>query len=228
MENTNFFAQFENLDGNLKLQIVSLFKPVVFEKHEYLLKKDDISQKIFFIESGVVAEIKYVDGNADIVMANYAAMINSVGTLSCWFKIGQIGKRNFIYITDPGLTNEHFALSWYKYADRLEGDVKYNSQCKPGKGWIKAFTAQSYQDDKWHNVAVTWGDGDVKVYVDNVLAATAVTPVNNADACAGGILIINPIGKVDDLSIYNRIITAEERAMLYDAESPRIMSVVKH
>jgi CRP-like cAMP-binding protein len=66
MENTNFFAQFENLDGNLKLQIISLFKPVVFEKHEYLLKKDDISQKIFFIESGVVAEIKYADGNADI------------------------------------------------------------------------------------------------------------------------------------------------------------------
>jgi CRP/FNR family transcriptional regulator, anaerobic regulatory protein len=66
MENTNFFAQFESIELNLKLQIVSLFKPIVFEKHEYLLRKGDVSQKIFFIESGVVAEIKYADGNADI------------------------------------------------------------------------------------------------------------------------------------------------------------------
>jgi hypothetical protein len=171
----------------------------------------------------------YLDGNDNIVMPNYAAMINTVGTLSCWFKIGLVGKVYIVGVVNQNdMYNEHFALAWYKYADRLEGDVKFNSQCNPGQGWIKAFTTLSYQDEKWHHAILTWGDGNVNVYVDAALVATAATPKNLADACAGGILCMPTLGKIDDIAIYNRILTESERNQLFGAESSRIVPVIKH
>jgi CRP-like cAMP-binding protein len=63
MSSTNFSKQFSNLEVSLQQQIVSLFTPITFEKDELLLKKGEISNKLFFIESGIIAEYSESDSN---------------------------------------------------------------------------------------------------------------------------------------------------------------------
>ena len=65
MYSTNFSNQFSSLEKNLQQQIVSLFTPIYFEKDEHLLKKGEISDKLFFIESGIIAE--YADSDSDLI-----------------------------------------------------------------------------------------------------------------------------------------------------------------
>ena len=179
---------------------------------------------------GVANSAYYYDGIDQIDMANYPQIVNAQGTISLWFKTAYVGKQGILFIeTMPGNFNEHVAISWYEYVDRLEGDVKFNSGCKPGKGWTKAFSTLSYKDDKWHHAVQTWGDGAVKLYVDGELVGVQPSPLNNADVCANATMILTiGLGKIDDVAIYNRILTASERARLFGAESSRIMSIIKY
>lgn len=171
----------------------------------------------------------YCDGNDEIAMPNYAQLVNPQGTVSVWFKTAFIGKQGLLYITSAGNFNEHVAICWYKNADKLEGDVKFNSGCQPGVGWEKAFSTLSYQDDRWHHALLTWGDGNVNLYVDGSLVATEPTPANDADICANATLLLGiGLGKIDDVALYNRIVTASERSRLQAAESPRLRTLIKH
>jgi hypothetical protein len=172
----------------------------------------------------------YYDGNDGIAMPNYAQLVNPQGTVSVWFKTAYVGKQGLLFIqTNPGNFNEHVAICWYKNADKLEGDVKFNSGCQPGVGWKKAFSAIAYQDDRWHHALLTWGDGNVNLYVDGDLVGTNPSPANAADVCANATLLLGIVlGKIDDVALYNRILTASERGRLLGAESPRLRLIMKH
>jgi hypothetical protein len=187
---------------------------------------------------GYTSSAYQFDGNDWIEMADQPRFNTVAGTVSIWFKSNVAKDHQLIYKTAKNTAqSEHYAIGWYEYLDRMEGDVKFNSLCKPGRGWIKAFTTNAYLDYKWHHVMMTWGDGAVRVYVDGLFVAQKASPVNNADICAGGPIIIgggwaapvgNFVGCIDDIAIYNRILTPAERSLLFAAESPRLTSVIKY
>lgn len=195
---------------------------------------------------GYGASAYVFDGNDWIEVAANANLNPGAGTISVWFKTAQARNQDIIYKTGkvtgplvPGqVLNENYAIGWYDNpAATIEGCVKYNSNCIAGAGWQKAKPNVTYADDKWHNVIMTWGDGSVKYYVDGRLVAEKVTPVNLADVCAGGPFIIGGgwavptgtfIGSIDDIAVYNRVVTAAERNRLFGADSPRLQSIIKH
>jgi hypothetical protein len=179
------------------------------------------------------------DGNDWIEVADNAALNPVAGTVSMWFKTALARVQEIIYKTAKFTAlNENYGIAWNEDPNRtIEGGVKFQSGCKAGVGWQDAMPGKTYADDKWHHIIMTWGDGFVRLYVDGLLAAEKATPVNAADICAGGPLIIGGgwyapigtfIGLIDDVAIYNRILTESERAQLYGAESSRIVPVVKH
>lgn len=173
----------------------------------------------------------YCRNNADLVrVTNYPELVNPKGSVSFWFVTSYKDAHVLLYIeTFPGNTNEHVSVSWTDYPNRLEGCAKFNSNCKPGKGWVKGYTQASYQDNLWHHVVMTWGDGFVRTYVDGPLVAEAATPTLNADVCAGpDLLLTGYTGKIDDVAIYNRILNESERQRLFGADSPRIVPIVKY
>lgn len=65
MHSLNFSKQFSSLGESLQQHIVSFFTPITFEKDELLLKKGEISNKLFFIESGIIAEYSEIESESD-------------------------------------------------------------------------------------------------------------------------------------------------------------------
>jgi CRP-like cAMP-binding protein len=65
MHSINFSKQFSSLGESLQQHIVSFFTPITFEKDELLLKKGEISNKLFFIESGIIAEYSEIESDSD-------------------------------------------------------------------------------------------------------------------------------------------------------------------
>lgn len=178
------------------------------------------------------------DGNDWIEVADNVALNPAVGSLSVWFKTALARNQDVIYKTSKATAlNENYAIGWYDNPTvTFEGCVKYASRCRAGVGWQKAKPNITYADDKWHHVILTWGDGFVSVYIDGQLAAKTATPVNPADICAGGPFIIGGgwiattgtfIGSIDDVAVYNRLLSQDERMRLYGADSPRIQTIIK-
>jgi hypothetical protein len=182
------------------------------------------------------------DGNDWIEVAHDPKLVSAAGSVSMWFRTPQLRGQNILYkVAKQTALNEAYGIGWYNTPTKnLHGAVKFNSQCKAWLGWVWAYPQETYTDNVWHHLVMTWGDGAVSVYVDGVLAAAGVSPVNPADVCNGGPVMIggtwvetngsygNYQGEIDDIAIYNRIVTADERAQLFGAESSRIMSIVKY
>jgi hypothetical protein len=185
------------------------------------------------------------DGNDYITIPHDLAITTDAGTLSLWFKMTALNRQALLVYKGAAGTavNEHVSLGYVDYyantGAQLESGAKFNSNCQANAGWVKAYSGPtSYQDNKWHNAIVTWGDGFVRLYVDGVLLAETASPNQDADNCNGGPLYIgrgwvNTLadafnGTIDDVALYNRIVTASERGRLLGAESPRLRLIMKH
>ena len=81
-------------------------------------------------------------------------------------------------------------------------------------------------DDKWHHCAATFGDGKLSLFVDGTLAVTKEIRSNRSGRQAligarfGGSAERWP-GSIDDVRIYDRVLTADEVKALYDWEKPK-------
>jgi CRP-like cAMP-binding protein len=65
MQLIEFLQQNRNLPAELIQKIDTLFERVMFEPDEFLLKEGEVSDKIYFVESGILREFSYIDSDSD-------------------------------------------------------------------------------------------------------------------------------------------------------------------
>jgi hypothetical protein len=79
----------------------------------------------------------------------------------------------------------------------------------------------------WHNIIIVFNSGIIKYYSNGVLVGTNTVPVSSLQPSGGSVLEIgmdtaNQVeylnGSIDDIGIWNRALTQQEVATLYNAE----------
>lgn len=174
--------------------------------------------------SGMVGQAFSFDGIDDFMQAptNNLPTDNIARTLEMWVKINQ-----FLDDTpNPSSPLEtffagygNFGSSGQMYSMGTAGNVYYFSQ------WGSAIFGPSLVKDRWYHVAVT-NIGDLAtLYLDGVVVANGTISINTltgtqfyigrAPGSYGDIRRLN--GFVDEVSVYNRALTAEEIKTIYDA-----------
>jgi hypothetical protein len=139
-------------------------------------------------------------------------------SLSYWFETTQVG--NDLIPQAPGLAGSTDATSGIVWGYI---DSKGNMGVRPAGG-LPALTGKAINDFKWHHIVLTRdaGTGKLEVYLDGALASSVMS--------AAGARVAKPVlllgrlvdsakpyfrGHIDDLRIYNRVITPAEVMTIY-------------
>jgi hypothetical protein len=168
------------------------------------------------------ANSAYYFNNSYIQIPSNSTLNNPQGSVSFWMNSTSTNlmipiKKN-IYI---GANNEQYSFA-LNYTNLFS--IKYNSLCQPGNGW-SSFGGNNnlLMNGNWHMVTATFSTS-VKIYIDGLLISSNVAPNPNADNCPGDIQIGREwsslpnyfIGKIDDIAIYNRALSASEITQLFN------------
>ena len=176
------------------------------------------------------ANSAYYFNNNYIQIPSNSTLNNPQGSVSFWMNSTSTNlmipiKKN-IYI---GANNEQYSFA-LNYTHLFS--LKYNSLCQPGNGW-SSFGGNNNLliNGNWHMVTATFSSS-VKIYIDGLLISSNVAPNPNADNCPGDIQIGREWsslpnyfnGKLDDIAIYNRVLSQAEVSQLYTAAPTYVWS----
>ena len=65
MQLIEYFQQNHKLSTELLQNIDTFFEKISFEPNEFLLKEGEVSDKIFFVESGILREFSYIESESE-------------------------------------------------------------------------------------------------------------------------------------------------------------------
>jgi len=91
-------------------------------------------------------------------------------------------------------------------------------------GGIIATNVNAFYSYAWYHVVITYSNGTMKLYTNGTLVATQTTPFQQITTCASGLFILGDWwsgghnlmnGKMDELRIYTRAISASEVRYLF-------------
>ncbi len=143
-------------------------------------------------------------------------------TITVWFKV------------DPNATNRMDIFSAYApgvmHGILLEvtvsGTVRYLHRFPLGQsGGVDTYTDRSYNDGKWHHVALVKTPTRVMIYVDGVPKASSEElsteqgdPFNVSLGCLDNERALDRllVGTIDELRIYNSALTADEIKTIFN------------
>ena len=166
--------------------------------------------------------------NNSIIIPDSSVLRPSNITISCW--INPVSISNGFILSKSSTSNagsEQYLLNVDGYGTGTASfEVKRNSGCVAGQNWQKLITGQNLINlNVWQNIICTYDGTFMKYYLNGVLIQT-YTPISGSiDNCTGGSLNIgrfwNDIngffnGKIDDIGIWNRALTQQEIAQLYN------------
>lgn len=159
------------------------------------------------------------DGANDYIEFPYNSAINNADnfTFECWFKSNNIALEQVIFNTN-------------NYGQSPERG--YHIEIYQSKMILQVFPSQQFtfstvtlQSNVWYFLSVTYSNGSVNYYVNNVSAGTGnytFTP-SSVTLLLGryrqGLFNLN--GQVSNIRFYSRVLTEAERKFNYDALSPR-------
>ncbi len=162
----------------------------------------------------------YFNGNARIEVPHSSSINNPMISISAWVQYGNssttqiITKRNW-----SNAQNEQFAF------DTKDFYVKRNGNCVANVGWNSVHYNSLPSTGVWTFVCVTYDGRYSRYYKNGVLNSTAdFGSTIGMDICSGGELLFGATwstfpfyytGKIDDVRIYNRAISAAEVNQLY-------------
>ncbi|MGF7214500.1 PKD repeat protein [Spirosoma lacussanchae] len=105
-------------------------------------------------------------------------------------------------------------------------DIKQNSNCVAGKGWVEFQFSSNFALGTWHHLVFTYSGRSTRMYFDNVLVDQSDSlPAANMDKCPGGELKFGAqikdyenyfSGAMDDIRIYNRALLPTEVKSLFE------------
>ncbi len=180
------------------------------------------------------------DGSNDYVdAANNSTLQLSSGTVSVWLKTSGAGS-SFRGVVVKQLAYSIF-LGGNVCADNVFGLYDWVG------GANRCSTAPSVADGLWHHLVLTFQSGvsnGTTFYVDGVAAGVTtmtVSPQTNATACESGVSSRFTMGtncgavtgqafagSLDEVRVYNRVLSAEEISRLYKIQKAKVASGVNN
>lgn len=145
---------------------------------------------------------------------NNTALQLSTGTITAWVKTSDAG-------TYKGIVAKQEAYSMFCHSGKL---ILYSW----GGGYGVQTSNITINDNNWHfvacsfsgngpNNAILYVDDNAPVTVSNTATSLSANPVNIGDANSVGVQILS--GIVDDVRIYNKVLTSTEISDLYNSGS---------
>ncbi len=154
------------------------------------------------------------------------------GTINLWFKTSSnnrmslFNKSNFIDASNENYT----AILGYLFTQGGPTGIgyfsKYNSNCIPSNGWIGPQNSLNYSDNVYHMLTCITNQTSIQIFIDANLQANIASPNTQADTCPNSSLRfgvswagdLNPLlGEIDDIGIWNRVLSQQEITDLYNA-----------
>jgi hypothetical protein len=178
-----------------------------------------------FVSSGT-GQAFSLDGVNDFVsMPHSAALEPAQITVDAWIKAGpsQGGDLSLVVDKSHGAID---ATGWVIQIDRASGRVHFNSG--NGSSFPGVASTSNVLDDSWHFIAATLDGSTMKMYVDGALETSAAysgTPAGNMRGVniggwwGGGGFHRWFKGLIDEVEIYNRALSADEIADIFNAGS---------
>lgn len=157
----------------------------------------------------------------------------SAGTISLWmnmeFKVlsGKGGEFNPIILTKSHKGDDFFegyAIGYNLIAKRISAATTLSEEYQVN---IRATDTTCL--NKWYHVAITYDDKFLTLYIDGVLQNKLAKNFKSQFLEGDSVIIANTAnnknqrffnGSIDDISIYNKVLTAEEIKKLYEAPDP--------
>jgi hypothetical protein len=116
--------------------------------------------------------------------------------------------------------------------------VKRNGACVPNAGWSQLNYTNTPSLNNWAMMTVTYDGSNMKYYLNGVLNSSNPLGSNVfMDSCVGADLTIGGTwndfpfyytGKIDDVSIHNRVLTAQEILAMYGQCSKMVLNQPTH
>jgi gliding motility-associated-like protein len=173
------------------------------------------------------------DGVNDFIQMPNRSISGSF-TISCWYKmptynINTLGANDFIFFANHSGVNDNNRNVLVGYRN-FGSEYGHSTYVKGGSGNMIGYYAlnQIPVANKWHHFVCQFTNGvSVKMYLDNVLFYTNNTVVSNTTLPSlpmfFGIGIPTQFnfykGELDDVSIWNRVLTEQEILQLYNSTS---------
>jgi hypothetical protein len=170
------------------------------------------------------------DGIDDFIeIADHASLRGQNISFNLWVNPAAIGDMMFLgKSVAADATNEQYG---FRFApNQLMFSVKQNSACIPANGWSHNIADFNYAPHDWVMVTATFSGRTSRIFANGKLIKEEVFESSGIDQCTGGSLRLGiwwggtlPFnGKLDDVRIYNRALTAQEVMNTYNAEKPPI------
>lgn len=160
--------------------------------------------------------------NGDVVKVQDNALLNNSSfSISIWVKLSAINTTRFLIGKDTGLNGYgiYFQSNNVIACFVANGSQFFDTKTGIGEGQLTDMTS-------WHHIVFTFTSGSQKIYLDGVESglsqggAEVLTPTyNNRELWIGG-SEQSPssgffTGKIDEVRIYNRVLTQPEVSLLY-------------
>ena len=155
----------------------------------------------------------------------------ATGTVEFWLMVRSWNWTNspngmFVWAMSGCMPNSGSSWDWMNLGTHrgytTNGDLMFGIFAKNDWQWAKSGVVP--QPNLWYHVAGTWGRQGVKIYVDGVLrgtnAYTGAAPQGTCDVIGESSWAASAInGIVDEVSIYDRALTANELKSIYTARN---------
>ena len=176
--------------------------------------------------AGAIGTALTFDGVNDFITVTDSTYFDFMGlgdfTISAWIKTSDDGNEMAILSTYVSGSDAGFYL-------RKSASNKLHLHLNDGSNSKDPTTATSINTGAWvHVVATCDRDGNVSLYLDTIAeyadSMTSIGDISNSQDLLIGALLTTPsqlwAGQIDDIKIYNRVLTTTEIGQLYNSGSP--------
>ena len=153
-------------------------------------------------------------------------------TVAAWFKCDGPSATipRIVAVTRPGECNCYYGLlqangEWDGYVDRSLRLVGMLND-PYGYGYTLNYSNASVDSSSWHHGAITFASGVLKIYIDGMLDRQVSQPNASTQFSGTASLEIgyctagsNYVGRLDDIRIYNRVLSDAEIKTLYSSSN---------
>jgi hypothetical protein len=174
---------------------------------------------------GMVGQAFSFDGADDYVELPSLAGDFTEGTIECWFSLDSwepapyTGGGPYLWSCQGPEMGDIVGLGGFQSGAPLHFGIYYGT-------WYAAVSGVTPEVDTWYHVAGTWGPLGLRIFVNGQLLGVdpytgPIPPPPRGGSTIGcGYWADSAIhGRVDELTLYSRALTAEEIKAIYDADS---------
>ena len=166
----------------------------------------------------------YLDGASSISVPGFNAKPQNF-SVSLWFQAtsnGDAGNRKFVHLCDVNNRLAYaWTLGWFTDPSNPPNTVLFQLNWTPS-GSLNVPAGNVLQNGRWYHVVSLWDGNKAQVYIDGQLVVTdVVTPSTISYPSVAGLYIGYDSqmgyyqGKLDDIRIYNRVLSQTEIDSLY-------------